>query len=236
MKTALQFSGGKDSLACLYLYREQWESLYVVWVNTGAAYPEVVESMARWEQKLPNFIEVKTDQPAQTTANGWPSDIVPLRYTKMGRMVGMESPFLMQGWMACCGDNIWTPMREAMSDLGVRRIIRGQRLDESRKSPLRSGQVVDGIEYIYPLENWTAQQVFAFLRSVDADIPDYYDSEQTSRDCWDCTGYLDENRERIENLPDDRKREVKRRLALMSRAVVEESKWLKADLTPTLPA
>lgn len=233
---ALQFSGGKDSLACLYMYRKQWDELYVVWVNTGAAYPDVIEFMEGWKNRLPHFIEVKTNQPEQVKEHGWPSDVVPLRYTKMGRIVGMDSPFLIQGWMACCGENIWLPMREAIINLGVTTVIRGQRNDEARKGLLRNGEVVDGITYLYPIENWTAQAVFKYLHIVGAEIPAYYELEQTSRDCWDCTGFLDENRARIENLPEERRREIKRRLALMSEAVAKESRWLTADTTPTLQA
>jgi len=32
----LQLSGGKDSLACLYLLKPKWDDLIVAWVNTGA--------------------------------------------------------------------------------------------------------------------------------------------------------------------------------------------------------
>jgi phosphoadenosine phosphosulfate reductase len=48
MRTALQFSGGKDSLACLHLYREQWPDLLVMWLNTGAVYPEMMDYMDGW--------------------------------------------------------------------------------------------------------------------------------------------------------------------------------------------
>jgi phosphoadenosine phosphosulfate reductase len=224
--TALQFSGGKDSLACLYLYREQWDDLYVVWVNTGAAYPEVVETMRSWAKRLPHFLEVKSDQPAQIAKRGFPSDVVPLRYTEMGNLLGTPTPYLIQGWMACCAENIWLPLREAMRSLGVTKIIRGQRNDEARKGPVRSGEVHEGIEYVYPLENWTRDEVFAYLREVKAEVPAYYHREDTSRDCWDCTAFLDENQKRIANLSDDKRAVVLERFGMISRAVREESRWL----------
>lgn len=226
MKTALQFSGGKDSLACLYLYREQWETLYVLWVNTGAAYPDVVEYMDGWRRRLPNFIEIKSDQPAQIKANGYPADVVPVRYTLLGQRLGMAPPFLIQDWGGCCGANIWQPMYDTVKRLGIERLIRGQRADEKRKGPLLNGQVVEGIEVVHPLEDWTAGQVFAYLKEVKAYIPPYYDTEQTSRDCWDCTAYLDENRERIANLAPERRELVRRRLRLIHNAVEKESQCM----------
>ena len=65
MDTALLFSGGKDSLACLYLYRDVWDRLPVIWVNTGAAYPEMIEYMEGWKRRRPHFIEVKTKRTAR---------------------------------------------------------------------------------------------------------------------------------------------------------------------------
>jgi phosphoadenosine phosphosulfate reductase len=223
--TALQFSGGKDSLACLYLNRELWDDMYVVWVNTGSAYPEVVEYMRGWAKRLPRFVEVKSDQPAQIAKRGMPSDVVPLAYTEMGQMLGSNPPYLIQGWMVCCAENIWMPLRDAMQKLGVTRVIRGQRNDESRKGPLRNGEVHEGIEYVYPLQDWTREEVFAYLREVKAEIPDYYQHEDTSRDCWNCTAFLDENKRRIDNLPEDKRVVVLKRLVMIAEAVQKESRW-----------
>jgi phosphoadenosine phosphosulfate reductase len=200
--------------------------MHVVWVNTGSAYPDVVEYMRGWAKRLPHFVEVKSDQPAQIKARGFPSDVVPLRYTEMGRLTGTPTPYLIQGWMVCCAENIWLPMADAMRRLGVTRIIRGQRNDEGRKGSLRNGQVVDGVEYVYPLESWTRAEVFAYLKAVGAELPAYYALEDTSRDCWDCTAFLDENQRRIDNLPEDKRAVVLERLDMIADAVKRESRWL----------
>lgn len=223
MTTALHFSGGVDSLACLYLYREQWDSIYVCWLNSGAAYPDVVESMRKWRERLPHFIEVKSDQPAQITQCGYPSDVVPLRYTSIGRAMFQESGFKIQSSHYCCSQNLWQPMHEKMKELGVTRIIRGQRLSDKRSSPVRSGDKADGMEVIFPLENWSRERVMDYLREVGAEIPAYYETEQTSRDCWDCTAYLDENIERIRHLPAQMKSVVLGRLAEIRSAVMAEA-------------
>lgn len=227
--TALQFSGGKDSLACLYLYQQEWDEILVCWTNTGAAYPETVEYMRKWAERLPHFLEIKTNQPEQIARNGYPTEVVPLNYTPIGRSIvkGAEA-FRVQPHFACCSENIWLPMHTEMKRRGIKRIIRGQRRDERRTAPIENGHVdADGIEYVFPLEDWTEQQVFAYLEEVGAEIPPYYATEKTSRDCWDCTAYLDENIERIRNLPDEKRAEVKRRLGVIEAAVESELKLLR---------
>jgi len=39
MRTILQFSGGQDSIALLYLMEPFWEDLTVVWADAGDASP-----------------------------------------------------------------------------------------------------------------------------------------------------------------------------------------------------
>jgi len=220
ISTALHFSGGKDSLACLYLYREHWDEILVCWVNTGAAYPEIVELMRKWRDRLPHFLEISSNQPGQIERNGYPCDVVPLSYTPMGRgVVKSAQTYKLQSAWQCCAENIWLPMQAEMKRRGIKLIIRGQRKDERRTNGLSSGHTEDGIEYIFPIESWSAEQVFKYLKDVGAEIPAHYDSELTSRDCWDCTAYLDENVERIRNLPEGRRSEVIRRLASIRDAV-----------------
>lgn len=220
MRTVLQFSGGKDSLACLYLLRQQWDSLIVVWANAGNPYPDMLEFMERWKQRIPNFVVVQGNQPENVKLHGWPADIVPTRNTTMGKIInGTEGP-LLQHYTDCCRMNLWEPMTFAMQQIQPDVIVRGQRVEDDKKLPLRDGDVVDGITYRYPIQGWTTEGVFAYLRLVDADMPLGYDlGEKSGRDCWDCTAYLDENKQRIANLPEDRKNEIKRRLGLIRDAV-----------------
>lgn len=222
MDTALHFSGGKDSLACLFLYRDQWDEILVCWLNTGAAYPEVVKSMASWRERLPHFLEIKSDQPEQIKRYGFPSDVVPINWTLLGHGIGFDHQPRIQSYLSCCEDNIWMPMAQKMHELGIKRIIRGQKKTDARKAPIRNWENIAGVEYVFPLAYWTDGDVIAYLQKNDA-LPSYYETERSSHDCWDCTAYLDENMERIANLPPEMRSIVKDRLDLISGAIKEAS-------------
>jgi phosphoadenosine phosphosulfate reductase len=223
MDTALLFSGGKDSLACLYLYRDVWEHLPVIWVNTGACYPEMIEYMEEWKKKLPHFHEIRSDQPKQVAEHGWPVDVLPVNNSILGRMISGSDEPAMQSYLDCCATNIWFPIHKAVLDLGFSKAIKGQRNSDRLKSTSRDGSVIYGVTYLMPIQDWTNQQVFSFLKKQGAALPPgYLDGEKTGRDCWDCTAYLKDNRKRIENLPKDKKLEIKRRLAIIDKAVREQ--------------
>lgn len=186
----LQFSGGKDSLACLYLLQPWWGKVTVAWVNTGDAFPETVAQMAAIRAMVPNFLEINSNQPAQVAEHGWPVEALPATNTPIGRMLdGHEKP-LMQPYFQCCNANLWTPMQEAMSALKATLLIRGTRAADARKGLVRSGMTVGGVEFLQPIEDWSSAQVRDFLGDR---LPAHYRDTDTSLDCVHCTGFLYEN-------------------------------------------
>lgn len=191
LDTALLFSGGKDSLACLYLLEPRWPEIYVCWLNTGAAFPETIELMERTRRLVPHFIEVRMDVQADIDRAGWPVDVLPVQATPMGRALSHTRGPLMRTWIECCFANYWWPLQQKILELGVRHVIRGERLSEQWRSPVRDGMAVNGITYHLPLEEWSAQQVEDFLRERSIEIPAYYTYTGKSLDCWCCTALLD---------------------------------------------
>ena len=190
----LQFSGGKDSLACLWLLEEFWPDLLVAWVNTGDAFPETLSRMEAVKALVPNFLEIKSNQPMQIARAGYPVDLVPVWDTEFGRALDTSRENRYQPAYGCCGENIWEPMREAVKKHGVTLIIRGQRNEETKKAPVRSGDFDNGVQLWFPIENWTEAQVREFL---DERIPPHYQFLDTSLDCQHCTAYLSENRNKL---------------------------------------
>lgn len=223
MNLALHFSGGKDSLACLHLFKDFWDKMYVIWVNTGAVYPEMLEYMHGWKKRLPHFVEVNSNQPKDIEENGWPVDVLPVNNTALGLAITGKSGPLLQPYLSCCANNIWFPLHEATKKLGVTRVIKGQRIEDGKKSTARNGTVVDGLTYVMPIETWSTEQVFKYLKQVGAELPPgYAEGEKTGRDCWDCTAFLDDNKKRIANLPGDRQAIIRDRLAQIEAAIKEE--------------
>lgn len=192
-KIALQFSGGKDSLATLYLLRQYWNKITVYWLNTGAIPPQSVKRMDAIRQIVPNFVEILSDQPSDIERNGYPVDILPLRTANGSRMFEPHEGIKLQPWMSCCANNLWFPMHNKMIEDGITLIIRGQRNSEQRKALIRDGQSLLGFEVYFPLQDWSEQQVFDYLEEQEIEIPPNYNYGMASVDCWNCTAYLYEN-------------------------------------------
>ena len=223
----LQFSGGIDSLATLFLKQPEWENITVVWVNTGAAYPDTLELMAAVKAIVPQFVEINSPKSIWELANGAAVDLLPVDRTPLGQAIrGIQRP-MFTDYLQCCGANIWYPLAEWAKANGATHIIRGQRNSERRKAPypIRDGFVdADGVVYEFPVEGWSKEAVFAFCREVcPVFIPEYYATEKTSHDCWDCIAYLDENKQRIANLPSAKRAYVEDRLAKYREALKETS-------------
>ena len=196
-KIALMFSGGKDSLACLHLMEQFLDKVLVVWVNTGANFPEIEALMAETRSKVPNFLEIKTNQPESIKHRGHPVDVLPVNYTVLGQSVTSIKDLKLQGYFDCCSENFWIPCDREMRKLGVTGIIRGQRNSEFHRAPIKSGHIEDGIEYHLPIEGWTDTEVIDYLRSKDVVIDERLSMNHSSLDCWNCTAYMAESSERF---------------------------------------
>jgi len=196
-KVALMFSGGKDSLACLHLVKDYLDKTIVVWVNTGANFPEIEQMMREIKAIVTHFHEIKTDQPSSIKANGYPVDVVPVNYTKLGQSVTSIKDFKLRSYFECCAENFWIPCDAEMRKLGVTGVIRGQRNSEAHRAPIKSGYVENGIEYHLPIESWSDSEVIDYLRSKDVIINERLSMAHSSLDCWNCTAYMAESSERF---------------------------------------
>lgn len=203
---ALSFSGGKDSLACLFLLESMWDDLVVVWCNTGNAHPSTIAMMERIRMMVPHFHEVLSDQPSFIAECGYPTEILPTNRTPFGQQLDSRKGRKFIDWQTCCSTNIWIPLHHAMTELGVTTVFRGQKRADMIRSPIKNGHVENGVAYVFPLEDWTDQMVFDYLGDR---VPEHYlRGEKTSRDCVNCTAYLHENKERIAALPPSDRAEV----------------------------
>jgi phosphoadenosine phosphosulfate reductase len=196
-KVALMFSGGKDSIACLHLLKEYLDKILVVWVNTGASFSEIEIYMEKVRSEVPNFLEIKTNQPESIKANGYPVDVVPVNYTGLGQSVTSHKELKLRSYFECCNENFWSPCDAEMRKIGVTGIIRGQRNEEGHRAPIKSGHIENGIEYYLPIETWSKTDVIEYLRSKDVVIDERLSMNHSSLDCWNCTAYMADSADRF---------------------------------------
>jgi phosphoadenosine phosphosulfate reductase len=189
---AFQFSGGKDSLAALFLLKDHWPQMTVYWTNTGDPVPEVLEVVERVRALVPHFVEIAGRVNEQIAAHGLPSDLVPTTSAPTG-LLAYGGGVALQDRFNCCYHSLMRPMQERMAADGITLIVRGQKSADVMKSPLRSGALLDGIELLFPLEHWSDTDVFDYLNG-NAFIPDYYVYLNASPDCLTCSAYWGESR------------------------------------------
>lgn len=194
-KVALQFSGGKDSLACLFKLRDYWDQLTVYWLNTGKPFPETRYTMDRVRALVPNFVEITSNQPESIKMWGIPSDIVPSNATQSGLMAASNPDgTLIQDRYTCCYRVLMLPLHQRMQQDGMTAIIRGQKNADGQKAPIRNGHIEDGIEYCFPIEGWTDAQVMDYLQHQEIPLPAYYGTMASAPDCMDCSAWWEEGR------------------------------------------
>lgn len=196
-KVALMFSGGKDSIACLLLARPFLDRTFVIWINTGANFPEINAFMAKVRVSVPHVIEIKTDQPQSLARHGHPVDVLPVNYTGMGQASTSKKDLLLRSYLDCCAENIWLPADSAARALGVTAILRGQRKSESHTAPWKSGEAYEGIDYIFPIEDWSDAQVLDYLKAQGLVLEERLHMSHSSLDCWNCTAYCAHSKERL---------------------------------------
>lgn len=191
-RIALQLSGGRDSVACLHLFRPYLDQITVYWVNTGDAYPETLEAMQELRAMCPRFIEIDGAQQAHIERHGIPSDLVPVSATMIGRAVAQSDEQKIIDRYSCCAGVMMIPMQQRMIADGITLVIRGQKNIDRIKAPTRSGDVVDGVEYLFPIEDWTNETVMDFLMLCGVPIARFYETLAGTPDCMTCSAYWEE--------------------------------------------
>lgn len=193
-RIALQLSGGRDSIACLFYLRPYLEHITVYTLNTGAMFPETRETLEQLRPMIPHYVEIQGNQPFTVEHFGYPSDLVPVSHTPFAHLSDQPPSYLLQSRYDCCARVIMAPMHQRMIDDGITLIIRGQRAIDRHKSPIKSGETVDGIEFLYPINEWSDVDVMAYLAEVRAPIPRFYEYLSMAPDCMTCSAWWDERR------------------------------------------
>jgi phosphoadenosine phosphosulfate reductase len=190
---ALQFSGGKDSLALVYLLRPDWHRLTLYHVDTGDLLPEVREIVDRVEAMVPDFRRIDTDAKAWTANVGLPSDLVPTSSTPMGLLIGASKQRIVDRF-ECCAANLMAPMHYRAIEDGMPLVIRGTKRCDLARLPHEGGDTGLGYELWLPLLDWSHDDVFAYLRKVGAPICRVYEHRVNAPECATCPAWWSEGR------------------------------------------
>lgn len=188
-KIAFQFSGGKDSTAALFMLKEYWPKMTVYWTNPGDPSKETLEVLAVLRPHLPNFVEILSDVKSWREFYGNPSDIVTWHGHWIGNSIGMGKQKVSNRF-DCCWNNLMAPMHDRMLADGITLIIRGTKDSDMPEQPIDSGDVINGIEMLYPIQNWSDGMVMNFLKEEGAPVADYYDhGAKSAPECMGCTAW-----------------------------------------------
>jgi 3'-phosphoadenosine 5'-phosphosulfate sulfotransferase (PAPS reductase)/FAD synthetase len=202
----LQFSGGIDSLACLLLLANE-PGLVVVTVQTDGSYEGTTTYLDFLEQRFSHLRFARVLSHRHIADFGHPVDVVPLRYTAYGQLCTGGDDVRYQDYFSCCNRAIWGPLDKISRELHPETIYRGQRDTDRQRAPIRDGfKDGSGVTIRFPIASWTRDDVVSYVMQQAPDLmpPGYERGERTSRDCWDCTAYLEDNRQRIANLPEQK--------------------------------
>ena len=193
-RAALHFSGGKDSLACLYLLRPYVKSgLPVYWLHTGDTIPETLEVVEQVQGWIQDFRVIQSDVLGWKERHGIPSDVTTAQSSWIGGQYGMTDTKL-AGRFDCCWSNLMLPMHERMVQDGVELVIRGTKLADTGKLPATGAG--DPYEVALPLVDWSHAQVFSYLEAVGAPRSRVYDTFKSisAPECLHCSAWWDDGK------------------------------------------
>ena len=195
-RIGFQLSGGRDSVAALYLLRPYWGRMVVYHLDTGDQFPETMAVVGRVELDLGRpMIRIAGFAREVRRDYGLASDLVPVGNTPIGRMLSGRKLRLISR-DECCVRSRMTPLHLRMRQDGITLLIRGQRDDEYAVQPKRSGDVEDGIEFLYPIQDWTGDQVQAYLKDNNLPVAPFYErGMRRAPECMGCTAWWDEGRD-----------------------------------------
>jgi phosphoadenosine phosphosulfate reductase len=194
-KIAFQFSGGKDSLAALYLLKPYWDRMTVYHCDAGDQFPETEAVVSEIAKQVPKFVVIEGRVFDVWDEFGFPTDVIPTYNTQLGRMVKSGRELKLIDRYTCCFLSLMIPMHNRMIEDGITMIVRGQKDVDYKTPPYRTGDYGDGFEFLYPIEDWTDEETLKYLEDIGVEPPAFYRHGITnSPECMVCTAWLDEKK------------------------------------------
>jgi 3'-phosphoadenosine 5'-phosphosulfate sulfotransferase (PAPS reductase)/FAD synthetase len=193
-RIALAFSGGKDSTCVVELLREFLPRVTIYHLNTGDLLPEISESVERVRHSAPSFVTIERDISAWLKVYGLPTDLLPYTAHPVGVEMGEPRKTRLIGRYDCCFANLMWPLYERVKADGNTMLIRGTKFIDIKRMPAADGDVLDGVELYYPIQDWNNQQVRSYLAKRGIPLPRLYQYMTNSPECARCSAWWNEGR------------------------------------------
>lgn len=191
-RIAFQFSGGKDSVAALFLLREHWSRLQVYFCDGGDTPAETQAVVRHVAAMVPRFSRIAGRVLETRARYGLPTDLLPWSSAPAAHHHNSGESPLMQDRVACCSRSIMAPLHERMVQDGITLIIRGQKDADAHKGQFRSGDTADGFEFLFPVQDWTDDMCLEAMLASGVPMPNYYSAGlRHSGDCATCTAWCE---------------------------------------------
>ena len=233
-KVALCFSGGKDSLAVVYLLREHLHRLTIYHMDTGDLLPETTTVVEHVKAFAPNFVHLKGDVLAAIKRDGLPTDLLPHSAHPVGQAMGEHRHKLVSRY-DCCVRNLMLPIYERIKADGNTLVIRGTKAVDMKVLPVADGMTEQGLTTYYPLQDWTNQQVFDYLAEVGAPVSRVYRHMTNSPECARCSAWWSEGKgSYLKRYHPDVWVDFNERLRTVVDEIEAPLAALRKELTPTL--
>jgi phosphoadenosine phosphosulfate reductase len=186
---AVACSFGKDSMLVLYLVRQQYPEILVEFTNTGVEYPQTLELRDRVVKEWNlNYVEARSQDHnfwELVDKYGFPG----FRYN--GRHGSRD--------IKCCRYLKEEPAWKVLHEHDIKCIFTGITSAESRNRWMLERRCGDyyyaksqGFWKAHVIMDWTKDEVWAFTRSREIPINNYYVEHPEGRvGCMPCTGHKD---------------------------------------------
>lgn len=184
-KACVSCSFGKDSMLVLWLCRQQFPEISVVFNNTGVAFPETIHFKDKMKEEWNlNLIETKAKQSFWEL---WDGRELP-DGAKQKKRVSQDR---------CCHVLKENPFHKVVKEYGFTINFTGITVMESRQRMLRLCErglyyyhKTHGITRIHPIAFWKPEEVFQFSRKNNIPLNPAYEKYDLNRiGCQPCTAH-----------------------------------------------